>query len=71
MRCCVNAVVFASDEVETTESGKYRRWDGRVHETEGVDYWDAATLGGKPLAGTVLRHEDILAGKTLTLDMHE
>ncbi|MGN0875940.1 MAG: GH92 family glycosyl hydrolase [Kiritimatiellia bacterium] len=34
-------------------------------------YWDVATLGGKPVAGTVLRHEDILAGKTLTLEMHE
>ena len=34
-------------------------------------YWDAAALDGRPFAGTVLRHADLAAGRTLTLDMHE
>ena len=34
-------------------------------------YWDAAALDGRPFAGTALRHADLAAGRTLTLDMHE
>lgn len=33
--------------------------------------WEKATLGGKPLVGTVLPHAAILSGQTLKLEMHE
>ncbi len=32
-------------------------------------YWTRGTIGGEPLDGTVLKHEDVLAGKTLALEM--
>ena len=34
-------------------------------------YWDVATLGGQPVAGTVLPHQALVDGQTLELDMHE
>jgi len=36
-----------------------------------VKYWDKATLDGRPFAGTALRHADLVAGRTLQLEMHE
>ena len=34
-------------------------------------YWEKGTIGGKPLDGTVLRHDDLVAGQTLVLEMHD
>jgi putative alpha-1,2-mannosidase len=39
--------------------------------TADAKYWEKATLGGKPLVGTVLPHAAILSGQTLKLEMHE